>query len=71
MPPWPDASPEFAPHPGGIRSLSVEEAEFMEEGRVRSHSADFILDGGAWWETICGDLHGDLPRSTDDVLDPP
>ncbi|MBU1744197.1 MAG: agmatinase [Proteobacteria bacterium] len=55
----------------GIRSLSVEEAEFMEEGRVRTHTADFILDGGAWWETICGDLHGDLYLTVDlDVLDP-
>ena len=55
----------------GIRSLSVEEAEFMEEGRVRSHTADFILDGGAWWETVCADLHGDLYLTVDlDVLDP-
>jgi agmatinase len=55
----------------GIRSLSVEEAEFMAGGRVRSHSADFILDGGAWWEAICGDLHGDVYLTVDlDVFDP-
>jgi agmatinase len=57
----------------GIRSMSVEEAKFLEDGHVRSHAADFILDGGAgaWWETICGDLHGDLYLTVDlDVLDP-
>jgi agmatinase len=55
----------------GIRSLSVEEAEFMAVSRVRSHTADFILDGGAWWEAICGDLHGDVYLTVDlDVLDP-
>jgi agmatinase len=55
----------------GIRSLSVEEAEFMAGSRVRSYTADFILDGGAWWEAICGDLHGDVYLTVDlDVLDP-
>lgn len=55
----------------GIRSLSAEEAEFMAEGHVRSHAADFILDGGAWLETICGDLQGDLYLTVDlDVFDP-
>jgi agmatinase len=55
----------------GIRSLSAEEAEFMVEGHVRSHSADFILDGGAWWEAICGNLQGDLYLTVDlDVFDP-
>jgi len=55
----------------GIRSLSVEEAEFMAGSRLRSHTADFILDGGAWWEAICGDLHGDVYLTVDlDVLDP-
>jgi agmatinase len=55
----------------GIRSLSAEEAEFMAEGHVRSHSADFILDGGAWWEAICDNLRGDLYLTVDlDVFDP-
>jgi len=55
----------------GIRSVSAEDAEFMKKGRVRSYAADFILDGGAWWETICGDLSGDLYLTVDlDVLDP-
>ena len=43
----------------------------MAEGHVRSHAADFILDGGAWWEAICGDLRGDLYLTVDlDVFDP-
>jgi agmatinase len=55
----------------GIRSMSDEEAEFLAAGRVKSYSADFILDGGAWRETICGDLHGDVYLTVDlDVLDP-
>jgi agmatinase len=55
----------------GIRSLSVEEAEFMAGSHVRSHAADLILDGGAWWEAICGDLQGDLYLTVDlDVFDP-
>lgn len=57
----------------GIRSMSIEEAKFISEGHVRSHSADFILDRQTefWWETICGDLRGDLYLTVDlDVLDP-
>jgi agmatinase len=55
----------------GIRSMSVEEAEFLPTSPVKSYPADFILDGGPWCETICGDLHGDVYLSIDlDVLDP-
>ena len=55
----------------GIRSLSAEEAEFIKEGHIRSHGVDFILDGRAEWELICGDLHGDVYLTVDlDVLDP-
>jgi len=55
----------------GIRSMSVEEAEFLSANPVKSYPADFILDGGSWCETICGDLHGDVYLSIDlDVLDP-
>jgi agmatinase len=55
----------------GIRSMSVEEAEFLSASPVKSYPADFILDGGPWCETICGDLHGDVYLSIDlDVLDP-
>jgi agmatinase len=55
----------------GIRSLSLEEAEFIARGSIRSYHANFILDGGQWLETICGNLHGDLYLTIDlDVLDP-
>jgi agmatinase len=55
----------------GIRSMSVEEAEFIQEGRIRSHGADFMLDGGSGWGSICADLHGDVYLTVDlDVLDP-
>lgn len=55
----------------GIRSMSLEEAEFLSANPVKSYPADFILDGGSWCETICGDLHGDVYLSIDlDVLDP-
>jgi agmatinase len=55
----------------GIRSMSVEEAEFLSNNPVKSYPADFILDGGSWCETICGDLHGDVYLTIDlDVLDP-
>ena len=37
------------PHPGGHKEFgSVEGAEFRGGSRP-GHSADFILDGGAWW----------------------
>jgi len=55
----------------GIRSLSAEEAVFIEENRIRSHGVDLILDGKAGLELICGDLHGDVYLTVDlDVLDP-
>jgi agmatinase len=55
----------------GIRSLSVEEAGFLSTGRVKSYPADFILDGGAWCETISDQLSGDVYLTVDlDVLDP-
>jgi agmatinase len=55
----------------GIRSMSVEEAEFLATSPVKSYPADFILDGGSWCETICGDLQGDVYITVDlDVLDP-
>jgi agmatinase len=55
----------------GIRSMSAAEAEFLSTSRVKSYPADFILDGGTWCETICGDLQGDLYLTIDlDVLDP-
>lgn len=55
----------------GIRSMSVEEAEFLAAKQVKSYPADFILDGGEWCETICSNLQGDVYLTVDlDVLDP-
>ncbi|MHB8769621.1 MAG: agmatinase [Syntrophales bacterium] len=55
----------------GIRSMSSEEAQYLKTSAVKSYSADFILDGGQWWEPICADLAGDVYLTVDlDVLDP-
>lgn len=55
----------------GIRSMSVEEAGFLATSPVKSYPADFILDGGSWCGTICGELQGDVYLTVDlDVLDP-
>jgi agmatinase len=55
----------------GIRSMSVEEAEYLPTSPVKSYSADFILEGRNWCETICRDLGGDVYITVDlDVLDP-
>jgi agmatinase len=55
----------------GIRSMSVEEAEFLKTGPLKSYPADFIRENRSWWETICSNLQGDLYLTVDlDVLDP-
>ena len=55
----------------GIRSLSIEEAEFIKEAHLRSHGVNFISEEGAMWDLICGDLHGDVYLTVDlDVFDP-
>lgn len=55
----------------GIRSLSLEDAEYIAKGPVKSYSADFLLDQKDAVETICRDLEGDLYLTVDlDVLDP-
>ncbi len=55
----------------GIRSMSAEEAEYLKTAPLKSYSADFILENRSWWETICGDLQGDVYLTVDlDVLDP-
>jgi agmatinase len=55
----------------GIRSMSIEEAEFLKTDPLKSYSADFILENRVWMETICNDLKGDLYLTVDlDVLDP-
>ncbi len=55
----------------GIRSLSIEEAEYLPTGPVKSYSADFLFDRKDALETIFRDLEGDLYLTVDlDVLDP-
>ncbi|HYA15721.1 MAG TPA: agmatinase [Syntrophales bacterium] len=55
----------------GIRSMSVEEATFMAEGKVKTFSADFILESHNGLEKICKSLSGDVYITIDiDVLDP-
>jgi agmatinase len=55
----------------GIRSMSKEEADFLPGSKVKSFSADFVLENKNWCETICKDLHGDIFISIDlDVFDP-
>jgi agmatinase len=55
----------------GIRSLSLEDAEYIAKGPVKSYSADFLLDQKDAVETVCRDLEGDLYLTVDlDVLDP-
>jgi len=55
----------------GIRSMSKEEGEFLPHSKVKSYSADFVLDKKSWAETICKDLSGDVFITIDlDVFDP-
>ncbi|MGC9976890.1 MAG: agmatinase [Syntrophales bacterium] len=55
----------------GIRSMSAEEAAFMKEGKIKSYSADFILEENNSCEKICENLSADVYITIDiDVLDP-
>jgi agmatinase len=55
----------------GIRSMSVEEANYLPTSSVKSYSADFILENRSWCETIVNELDGDLYLTVDlDCLDP-
>ncbi len=55
----------------GIRSMSKEEGDFLPKSKVKSYSADFVLDGKNWCEKICRDLQGDIFITIDlDVFDP-
>jgi len=55
----------------GIRSMSAEEAAFMKEGKIKTFSADFVLEEHNSWEKICEHLSGDVYITIDiDVLDP-
>jgi agmatinase len=55
----------------GIRSMSKEEADFLPQSKVKSYSADFVLEKKDWCEKICKDLKGDVFVTIDlDVFDP-
>ena len=55
----------------GIRSMSKEEGEFLPKSKVKSYSADFVLENKSWAETVCKDLKGDIFITIDlDVFDP-
>lgn len=55
----------------GIRSMSVQEASFMAENKVKSFSADFVINEENALEKICESIKGDIYITIDlDVLDP-
>jgi len=55
----------------GIRSMSEEEGKFLPQSKVKSYSADFVLQNKNWAETVCKNLNGDVFITIDlDVFDP-
>ena len=55
----------------GIRSMSAEDAAFLADSRIKSFSAEYILEEKDWCEGIVRHLQGDVYISVDlDVLDP-
>ncbi|HPQ44796.1 MAG TPA: agmatinase [Syntrophales bacterium] len=55
----------------GIRSMSVEEARFMEENGVKTFSPDFLSDDPDPVKSICDNLSKEIYITADlDVLDP-
>lgn len=55
----------------GIRSMSAEEALFMNENQIKTYSADFVLDEPGWLKEISSQLSGNIYVSIDlDALDP-
>jgi agmatinase len=55
----------------GIRSISKEEADFLQQSNVKSYSADFVLKKKDWYQKVCKDLNGDVFVTIDlDVFDP-
>ena len=55
----------------GIRSMSKGEGDFLPQNKVKSYSADFVLEKKNWAETVCKDLRGDVFITIDlDVFDP-
>lgn len=55
----------------GIRSMSKEEADFLPQSKVKSYSADFVLENKKWCEAVCKNIRGDVFITIDlDVFDP-
>jgi len=55
----------------GVRSISVEEADFLKTGIVKQFSADFILEEQSGCQKVCENMSGDVYITIDiDVLDP-
>ncbi|MDD5711998.1 MAG: agmatinase [Smithellaceae bacterium] len=55
----------------GIRSLSVDEARFLEGSAIPSFSADFIFENHDWTDQVAAHLKGDIYITIDlDVFDP-
>jgi len=55
----------------GIRSMSKEDAEYLSKSKVKSYSADFVLEKENFHEMICKNLRGDIYVTIDlDVFDP-
>lgn len=55
----------------GVRSMSLQEARFIEENMVRTYSPDFITDDSDPVKKICANLSEDVYITIDlDVLDP-
>jgi agmatinase len=55
----------------GIRSMSKEDADYLSKSKVKSYSADFVLEKENFCEMICKNLRGDVYVTIDlDVFDP-
>jgi agmatinase len=55
----------------GIRSMSKEDADYLSKSKVKSYSADFVLENEKYCEMICKNLRGDVYVTIDlDAFDP-
>lgn len=55
----------------GIRSMSKEEGDYLQQSKVKSYSADYVSENRNWAQTVCKDLQGDVFITIDlDVFDP-
>ena len=55
----------------GIRSMSKEDADYLSKSKVKSYSADFVLEKENFCEMICKNIRGDVYVTIDlDVFDP-